>query len=61
MNIIKITDEKLKELSMLADWQLQEAGYCPESITIAYFKLKEENHAKNSKARTEQETRNGLA
>ncbi len=32
---IKIAVEKLNELRMLADWQLRQLGYCPESITQA--------------------------
>lgn len=43
MNVsIKITLEKLSELRMLADWQLKEMGFDPQSVTTAVLEQGEE-------------------
>ena len=36
---IEITEEKLRQLSSMADWQLRNLGINPESITSAMLKL----------------------
>lgn len=40
---ITITTEKLKKLAMLADWQLEQMGISPESVTTAILDEEEAN------------------
>jgi hypothetical protein len=42
MYAIKITAEKLRELRMLADWQLKQMGIDPASVTAAQLSADEE-------------------
>ena len=42
MNTVKITDEFLNRLRMLADWQIKEMGFDPDSITEACSKYDEQ-------------------
>jgi hypothetical protein len=39
MATVKITEDRLRELSMLADWQLREMGFDPDSVTAAVLRL----------------------
>lgn len=43
MNEIKVSDEILKRLRMLADWQLREMGIDPASVTAACMKKDNKN------------------
>lgn len=45
---VKITAEKLTELRMLADWQLREMGFDPESVTTACQSAKNPRHGRGS-------------
>ena len=44
MNTVKITDEFLNRLRMLADWQIKEMGFDPDSITEACSKYDEQSN-----------------
>lgn len=43
MVTVEITQERLLELIKLADWQIRELGFNPDSITAAYLKLTDSN------------------
>jgi hypothetical protein len=39
MVTVKITEDRLRELSMLTDWQLRKMGFDPDSVTTAVLRL----------------------
>ncbi len=41
---VNITAAKLDQLRMLADWQLRELGFDPQSVTVACGKAKNARH-----------------
>lgn len=49
MFTVKITSAKLNELRMLADWQLREMGFDPQSITTACETASNPRHGRSDK------------
>lgn len=45
MYTVKVTLAKLRELAMLAEWQLRELGFDPQSINVAWRQMEDDKAA----------------